>query len=326
MALLIVEHDGKMEAGVISGRVIVGRRPESQVRAASKAVAPIHAWIGVTADGTHFIADAGSKSGTFVNDQRVVVRTDVRPGDRIRIGSLALRLEEGQAIPVGATPLDLHQRAQPTPSPEAGIVFDCTCGAPMWAPWDAAGKRGRCRICGAPIAVPRPVGPARPDATTPQSPPAQCGICHGAIQPGEETKQCPSCKALFHIECWTENGGCSVYGCSQVNSAALREPDAAPVVSSLPLEEHLALAHGGMPLAYALLAVSVLGAVAGTLTFGATALVAGAAALLYLFRARPQRQRRVVFLSIAVSLTGAVAGLALSYYWWVGGRTWLPTR
>ena len=81
-----------------------------------------------------------------------------------------------------------------------------------------------------------------------------------------------------------------------------------------------------MPLAYALLAVSVLGAVAGALSFGATSLLAGAAALLYLFRARPRRQRRAVFLSIAVSVAGAIAGVVVSYYWWLGGKTWLPTR
>ena len=51
-----------------------------------------------------------------------------------------------------------------------------------------------------------------------------------------------------------------------------------------------------------------------------------AAALIFLMRKKPQRQRKIVFLSIAVSLTGAVAGIAISHYWWMDGSRWLPTR
>ena len=162
MALLIVEHAGSVKAGVISGRVVIGRRPEHQIRAADKGVSPIHAWIGVVENGAHFIADAGSRTGTFVNDERVVVRQPLQTGDRIRIGPLSLTLAEGECVPAGTQPIDLRARPLPAPTPAGGISFDCACGAPMWAPWDAAGKIGRCRSCGAPISVPRPPPPAAP--------------------------------------------------------------------------------------------------------------------------------------------------------------------
>lgn len=320
MALLIVEHDGKVEAGVISGRVVIGRRPESQVRATDKSVALIHAWIGVAEDNTHFIADTGSRSGTFVNGQRVVVRQALRAGDQIRIGPLKMKLADGQTIPFGAEPLDLHARDLPMPTPQTGISFDCDCGAPMWVPWSSAGKSGRCRVCGAGITVPEPPAQAQPEPPEELLSGSQCGVCHATIEPREESTRCPDCGAVFHVECWTENGGCAVYGCSQVNvlAPAIREPDAVGAASHVD-EEIYSVPQGGMSLAYLFLAVSVLAALGGALTFGATAILAAAAALLYLVRARPKRQRRVVFLSIAVSLTGAVAGVALSYYWWIAG-------
>jgi len=338
MALLIVEHDGKVQAGVISGRVVVGRRPEDQVRVADKAVSRVHAWIGTGEDGTHFIADAGSKTGTLVNDQRVVVRKALQFGDEIRIGPLVLRLAEGHTIPPGTVPVDLHERPSPAPSPAGGISFNCACGAPVWVPWSAAGRSGTCRACGAAMSVPRPTDHPQPAQSPHAATMSRCGVCHGAIQPGEETTRCSACKALFHIECWTENGGCSVYGCSQVGAITPPPPStmtSADWVVSEPHdpgrglphrgekdlrgEEELANAHAaGLPWAYILLAASVLGAVVGTLTFGGTSLLVAAGALMFLIRSRPQRQRKIVFLSIAVSLIGTLAGVAVSYYWWMG--------
>ncbi len=43
-----------------------------------------------------------------------------------------------------------------------------------------------------------------------------CAICMTAIAPGEAATACPSCRAPYHAECWSDNGGCAVYGCSQV--------------------------------------------------------------------------------------------------------------
>lgn len=43
-----------------------------------------------------------------------------------------------------------------------------------------------------------------------------CAICQSGIAPGEEVASCPACRAPYHAECWRDNGGCAVYGCSQV--------------------------------------------------------------------------------------------------------------
>ena len=43
-----------------------------------------------------------------------------------------------------------------------------------------------------------------------------CAICLSPVAHGEAETKCGECDALYHAECWQENGGCAVYGCSQV--------------------------------------------------------------------------------------------------------------
>jgi hypothetical protein len=45
---------------------------------------------------------------------------------------------------------------------------------------------------------------------------AGCAICMSEIDDGERANECSGCHARYHYDCWTENGGCAVYGCSQV--------------------------------------------------------------------------------------------------------------
>jgi hypothetical protein len=48
------------------------------------------------------------------------------------------------------------------------------------------------------------------------APPALvCTICLSPVESESEAVACPSCSAVYHRECWEENGGCGVYGCSQ---------------------------------------------------------------------------------------------------------------
>lgn len=49
----------------------------------------------------------------------------------------------------------------------------------------------------------------------PAAPVLVCTICQCPFEPGNEPVACPSCSALYHADCWAENGGCGVYGCKQ---------------------------------------------------------------------------------------------------------------
>lgn len=49
---------------------------------------------------------------------------------------------------------------------------------------------------------------------------ATCPICGCGFEEGDEIRMCPDCKTPHHDECWSENRGCSTYGCA---SAAHQE-------------------------------------------------------------------------------------------------------
>ena len=45
---------------------------------------------------------------------------------------------------------------------------------------------------------------------------AVCAICQSPVETGEGVTECPGCHARYHTDCWQENQGCAVYGCSEV--------------------------------------------------------------------------------------------------------------
>jgi hypothetical protein len=67
---------------------------------------------------------------------------------------------------------------------------------------------------------PATTNPADPQASVspaaPAANPTLCAICQTPLAAEEPATECPGCKARYHPDCWTENGGCAVYGCEQV--------------------------------------------------------------------------------------------------------------
>ncbi len=56
-----------------------------------------------------------------------------------------------------------------------------------------------------------------------------CAICLSPVESGDEKAACPACNAVYHAECWNENGGCAVYGCAQVPVVEKRQAIEIPV-------------------------------------------------------------------------------------------------
>ncbi|HSI36492.1 MAG: FHA domain-containing protein [Phycisphaerae bacterium] len=148
-----------------AARVVIGRRPFNTVMVADPAVSRIHAWIGRRPGDDRFtLYDAGSRSGTILNNQPVREPRTLRDGDKVRVGPATLVYFDDQALPD-----DVEQFIPPDDPPPAadpydgGIYFDCPCGGPMWVTADLAGASGRCRYCGQRLLVPHMSGAtARP--------------------------------------------------------------------------------------------------------------------------------------------------------------------
>jgi predicted component of type VI protein secretion system len=146
MPTLIIEHQGRLQAGTLGGRVLIGRWPDNAISINDRAVSRIHAWIGLQ-QGQYYIADAGSRTGTFVNGQPLHERHLLNDGDEIRIGPGIIRYSEISELPADAVQIDLTPRTPDELSGDHGIFLDCVCGAPLWLPREFTGV-GQCRYCG----------------------------------------------------------------------------------------------------------------------------------------------------------------------------------
>lgn len=99
------------------------------------------------------------------------------------------------------------------------VKFHCPhCSQHLEAPEEAAGTGFACPSCGQQIEVPMP---AAAEARSTSSEPI-CAICLSPIADGDAKTACPACNAGYHTDCWQENGGCAVYGCSQAPAVESR--------------------------------------------------------------------------------------------------------
>jgi hypothetical protein len=74
-------------------RVLIGRAPGCESRLGEETVSRRHALLLRRQNGWT-IEDLGSLNGTLLNGWRVVIPTEVRPGDIVTFGEVALRVAE----------------------------------------------------------------------------------------------------------------------------------------------------------------------------------------------------------------------------------------
>lgn len=77
---------------LVDSRYAIGTDAASDIRLDGDGVSSFHAELRVESDDRVFISDSGSKSGTWVNDQQVRERTQLKAGDVIRIEDVQLEL------------------------------------------------------------------------------------------------------------------------------------------------------------------------------------------------------------------------------------------
>lgn len=108
------------DGGVLAGRewtitpegLRLGREAENEVHIDDPAVSRQHARV-LLHNGSVWVQDAGSRNGVFVNGERVADSKQVKPGDRVVVGTHAFRvaLTGARSAPTIAAP------AAPAPRP-----------------------------------------------------------------------------------------------------------------------------------------------------------------------------------------------------------------
>jgi len=99
--------------------VTIGRQQGNMLRIASKAISRNHAKI-VFQNGHYFFVDNNSSNGCFVNNARVNQSQEVRPGDKLRCGSVAIEFVDeprGGAMPGAPSISPMPPMAQPPMTP-----------------------------------------------------------------------------------------------------------------------------------------------------------------------------------------------------------------
>jgi pSer/pThr/pTyr-binding forkhead associated (FHA) protein len=106
MKLVIEDESGTRSVVPFAGdAIVVGRAAEGVTfRLAERNVSRRHARF-LRQNGTVFVEDLGSLTGTRVNGEKIAGRRKLRPGDLVQIGDYDLAvLEEGAAAEPGAPP------------------------------------------------------------------------------------------------------------------------------------------------------------------------------------------------------------------------------
>ena len=75
----------------LSGSLEIGRDPACQIRPNDTYLSQQHARI-FDRNGSWVVEDLGSTNGTYLNQQKVTVPSQISPGDRIRVGKTVLEV------------------------------------------------------------------------------------------------------------------------------------------------------------------------------------------------------------------------------------------
>lgn len=93
---------GPREWLLSEGSNVVGRNRDCAVRIESATLSRHHARIVVT-NGEAAVEDLGSKNGTYVNERRVGERVELKEGDQIQVGSVAMTYRTLDILPSTVT-------------------------------------------------------------------------------------------------------------------------------------------------------------------------------------------------------------------------------
>lgn len=89
--VLLNARGGRISTHRLSGTVEIGRAPSCAIRPEDTYISQEHARIS-NRNGSWVLEDLGSTNGTYLNQRRITVPTEISAGDRIRVGKTVLEV------------------------------------------------------------------------------------------------------------------------------------------------------------------------------------------------------------------------------------------
>ncbi len=89
--VVLDERGAKVGSHRLAGTLQIGRATSCQIRPEDNYISQMHARISER-NGSWVVEDLGSTNGTYLNQRKVTVPTELSPGDRIRIGKTTLEV------------------------------------------------------------------------------------------------------------------------------------------------------------------------------------------------------------------------------------------
>jgi FHA domain len=90
--LFVLDERGRKTATHrLNGTLQIGRAQTCQIRLNDNYISQLHAKISERS-GAWVVEDLGSTNGTYLNQRKVTVPTEISPGDRIRVGKTVLEV------------------------------------------------------------------------------------------------------------------------------------------------------------------------------------------------------------------------------------------
>lgn len=118
----------------------------------------------------------------------------------------------------------------------SNVKFSCPhCGQPLCTDTSKAGLAARCLKCSGSIVVPQPQKEVVFQPQKVLQSLGDCPYCRTEMSDSDRIRNCPSCATPHHQDCWNENKGCTVFGCS------MAPPDEEKVSVQVPTGGRIAL-------------------------------------------------------------------------------------
>lgn len=91
--VMLDERGGRVSTHRLSGTLQIGRDRSCHIQPDDTYISQQHARV-TNRNGSWVVEDLGSTNGTYLNQRKVTVPTEISPGDRIRVGKTTLEVRK----------------------------------------------------------------------------------------------------------------------------------------------------------------------------------------------------------------------------------------